>query len=551
VRWYDYDRRNVSVGERRAIAARELASLREAGRDVQPVHVIARTIAHTFWGKAWCRNLQRYADYSSRLARGRSYVRTGSILDLQISVGRIVALVSGSELYEVDIQIQPLDPAHWDAVRQECAGQIASLVELLEGRLRRGVMEVVTRADTGLFPTPAEIDLHCTCPDWAQMCKHVAAVLYGVGHRLDKEPETLFLLRGVQPIALVEGAFEQVGAPGRGGAGQVLDVEDLSSVFGVDIDFGEDAIVPAGHRAVGDLADDAIEPAQPYAAHASESWQRAANGQASAVVLHESSDFPFGNPETGERAHVHVALAVGEGRRSVVHGVVDHRSFVCEDGVWFEAVEDQEFEELFVGSERWFELASSVRESAPQDLGLIHVMGPRAEGYGLFARLLEQGDEFVIRAKRNRRLVGETGALFDPIASAARSVGRLSMRARRVTLRRPPAVAPLGDATMALSVVEVSELDTAGGDVSAPMRLLSSLPIDTSADIRRIVNLYRKRTLLEEFLAALRASGVSEKDASRGLWSLLDAISLSIPATWRGLAHRGPARSARSAPNPR
>ncbi len=245
--WYRR-RRYVSVGERRAKAERKLAQLRKDGQDIQPVRVQGRTIARSFWGEAWCTNLEAYSDYSNRLPRGRTYARNGSILDLQLVEGRIDALVSGSRLYEVGIRIDTLPAARWSAIQEECAGQIDSLVELLQGQLSRGVMEVVTRAGTGLFPSPREIRLSCSCPDWAVMCKHVAAVLYGVGNRLDHAPEMLFSLRGVDPSAMVEEAIERGLSQRRQARGRVLEVDDLSSVFGVDIDFAVDALAAPSRR---------------------------------------------------------------------------------------------------------------------------------------------------------------------------------------------------------------------------------------------------------------------------------------------------------------
>lgn len=230
---------SVSAAERRRKADRKRVQRRDPGRDIEPVEVQGRNIAQTFWGKAWCQNLETYSDYANRLPRGRTYARNGSILDLQIVEGRINALVSGSQLYDVIIQIETLSDERWSVIREDCAGQIDSLVELLQGRVSTGVMEVVTRAEDGLFPSPREIHLYCSCPDWATMCKHVAAVLYGVGNRLDHAPEMLFSLRGVDPNAMVVQAIELgVGSP-RVARGRVLDVDDLSSVFGVDIDFGD------------------------------------------------------------------------------------------------------------------------------------------------------------------------------------------------------------------------------------------------------------------------------------------------------------------------
>ncbi len=178
----------------------EMAKLtKKAGRLASPVVLAGRTIAGTFWGKAWCDNLEAYSDYANRLPRGRTYIRNGSVVDLQISEGKIASYVSGSELYEIEIKIKPLPHRLWKTIQTECAGKIDSLIELLQGKLSSAVMQVVTRQQTGLFPSPKEIDLDCSCPDWAGLCKHVAATLYGVGARLDEKPELLFLLRGVDP----------------------------------------------------------------------------------------------------------------------------------------------------------------------------------------------------------------------------------------------------------------------------------------------------------------------------------------------------------------
>ena len=226
----------VPVAVRRHRAAQKVTKMKKAGQDVSPVEIAGRKITTTFWGDAWCRNLEAYSDYSNRLPRGRTYVRNGSVIDLQIEAGRIRALVSGTDLYTVDIKIKPLPKQKWSEIKGKCAGQIGSLVELLKGSLSKSVMEIVTRKGEGLFPSPREISLSCSCPDWATMCKHVAATLYGVGARLDLEPELLFTLRGVDPTEMVEAAIEQPTAAGRALKGRVLETDELSSVFGVDID---------------------------------------------------------------------------------------------------------------------------------------------------------------------------------------------------------------------------------------------------------------------------------------------------------------------------
>jgi uncharacterized Zn finger protein len=230
--------RYVSAAERRRRAASKLAKLKKSGRTISPIAIAGRKIATTFWGEAWCTNLEAYSDYDNRLPRGRSYVRNGSVLDLRIKAGSVCALVSGSDLYEIDIRIKPLPTKQWAAIKGRCAGQIDSLVELLRGSISGRVMEVVTQKGAGLFPSPAEIAFECSCPDWASMCTHVAATLYGVGARLDCEPELLFTLRKTDPTELVEAAVGQPSVAATPRKGRLIAARDLSSVFGIDIDAG-------------------------------------------------------------------------------------------------------------------------------------------------------------------------------------------------------------------------------------------------------------------------------------------------------------------------
>jgi len=211
-RWDYYGRRRyVPVAARRTNAGRMVAELRKEGHDPQPVTILSRTIAPTFWGLSWCRNLEAYSDYENRLPRGRTYVRNGSVIDLHIAAGKVMALVCGSDVYTIEIEIRPLAAEKWKRIRSLCAGRIDSVVELLRGSISDGVMEVVTRKGEGLFPSPGEIALDCSCPDWAEMCKHVAAALYGVGARLDERPELLFDLRGVDPAELISEAAALAG----------------------------------------------------------------------------------------------------------------------------------------------------------------------------------------------------------------------------------------------------------------------------------------------------------------------------------------------------
>src|SRR5260370_37407973 len=96
-------------------------------------------------------------------------------------------------------------------------------------------MDRICRQKTGLFPSPREIKLSCSCPDWAEMCKHVAAVLYGIGTRLDQQPELLFRLHGVDEKELIAHAEAALPLPKRGQAAKGLGAADLSSLFALDM----------------------------------------------------------------------------------------------------------------------------------------------------------------------------------------------------------------------------------------------------------------------------------------------------------------------------
>ncbi len=226
----------VSAAERRRKAAQQMAKLKKKGHPVAPVVIDGRVIAKTFWGKSWCENLEGYGDYENRLPRGRTYARNGSVVDLQIDKGAVAAWVSGSELYKVEVKIATLPKARWSTLVNDCAGEIDSLVELLQGQFSQGVMQRMCKQDAGLFPAPKEISFDCSCPDWAAMCKHVAAVLYGVGARLDERPELLFALRAVSEQDLITNAGKGLRtAAKKPKRTKLLDATDLSDVFGIDL----------------------------------------------------------------------------------------------------------------------------------------------------------------------------------------------------------------------------------------------------------------------------------------------------------------------------
>ena len=225
----------VPVSERRKKAAREIARLKKAGQSVTPVVIEGRKIAASFWGKAWCDNLESYQDYDNRLPRGRTYVRNGSVIDLRIGPREVRAKVIGSEIYSILITIKPLPSMAWTSICTDCAGRVDSLVELLQGKLSKPVMERVCRQADGLFPKSADIKFSCSCPDSASMCKHVAAALYGAGARLDAEPDLLFRLRAVDAGQIFANLDAALPASRSGGAGTRLDASDLSDIFGIDM----------------------------------------------------------------------------------------------------------------------------------------------------------------------------------------------------------------------------------------------------------------------------------------------------------------------------
>ena len=226
----------VPVAVRRARAEKVAAKAARSGAPLTPVRAQGNKIANTFWGRAWCDNLERYSDFSNRLPRGRAYLRNGSVIDLKIESGEVKAQVAGSRLYKTVVKVAAVPHTRWREISADCAGSIDSVVELLRAKLSQGVMARICTPGTGLFPSPKEISFDCSCPDWASMCKHVAAVLYGVGVRLDEQPELLFRLRNVDAADLVA----QAGAgltprQKHPAAGRVLDDAQLADVFGIEI----------------------------------------------------------------------------------------------------------------------------------------------------------------------------------------------------------------------------------------------------------------------------------------------------------------------------
>lgn len=226
----------VSVAASRKKAETAAAKAKKAGAQLSPIAAYRGAIAKTFWGKAWCDNLERYSDFANRLPRGRTYVRNGAVIDLTLTPGEVRAQVMGSSLYKVAVTVAEVPGKQWQSIGADCSGSIDTLVELLQGKLSKAVMERICKPGSGLFPVPKEITFQCSCPDWALMCKHVAAVLYGIGARLDQQPELLFNLRKVDVKDLVSqaGAGLSVSSK-RPASGKVLDAAMLGDVFGIEM----------------------------------------------------------------------------------------------------------------------------------------------------------------------------------------------------------------------------------------------------------------------------------------------------------------------------
>nr|WP_319490631.1 SWIM zinc finger family protein [uncultured Desulfobacter sp.] len=237
----------VTVGEKRAKAEKKLKALKKKNPDIQPVVLEGQALAKNWWGKAWNNNLERYADYANRIGRGRSYVRHGAVLDLQIQPGKVSGLVMGSAStpYRVTITIKPIPPKQWQEIKNQCRGKMDSIKQLMAGKFPKALEDLFTQKGKGLFPSPKEIELDCSCPDWAVMCKHVAAVLYGIGARLDQDPGLFFILRKAKINDLVaetvqESKKELLDRSGKKSS-RIIDEKDqnLSDMFGIDLGMEE------------------------------------------------------------------------------------------------------------------------------------------------------------------------------------------------------------------------------------------------------------------------------------------------------------------------
>mgnify|MGYP000969149135 CR=1 FL=1 len=231
--------RYESVAEKKAKASRSLAKMKKKNPDIEPVIIEGRTLAKNWWGKSWNINLESYADYSNRIERGKRYVRNNAVLDLKISKGKVIAKVQGSRVkpYDVEISIDALDNKKWEQVTELCNHRIDSLEQLIEGKFPKELEILFTDKKYGMFPSPKEIHFACSCPDWAYMCKHVAATLYGIGARLDNDPMLFFALRDIDGQMLIRKSMERKLESMLKNAGKKskreIAAKDISDIFGL------------------------------------------------------------------------------------------------------------------------------------------------------------------------------------------------------------------------------------------------------------------------------------------------------------------------------
>ena len=233
------------VAQQRSDAAKLVEKLRKKYPNLQPVVVEGRTIAKSFWGKAWCDNVETYMDHDNRLPRGRAYVRNGAVVDVHIFKGVVHALVSGSQAkpYKVEIHIDPLTAAKWKRIQEMSRGKVDSLLSLMQGKLPESLLHLLCDPQDGIFPRQREIHMHCKCPDGARLCKHLAAVLYGIGHRLDEHPELFFTMRSIEVEELFGlCAVEELT---KAAPSELPEGTDLSAVFGIALDSLPESPAPA------------------------------------------------------------------------------------------------------------------------------------------------------------------------------------------------------------------------------------------------------------------------------------------------------------------
>lgn len=236
--FYKYE----TVAQKRAKVSKNIAKLKKKNPDIVPVTITGRKLAKSWWATAWNNNLESYSDYSNRIGRGRSYVRNGAVVDLRITPGNVSALVQGTRAkpYKVEVVINPLEKSSWKKLIKACQGKINSLQELIEGKFPKELNDLFTKQRSGLFPAPEEISFECSCPDWAVMCKHAAATLYGIGARFDEDPTLFFTLRNVDVDKLISEAVmektEILVKKSNNRSKRAMQNTDISEMFGIEMD---------------------------------------------------------------------------------------------------------------------------------------------------------------------------------------------------------------------------------------------------------------------------------------------------------------------------
>ena len=234
--WYDYSE-YVPVAKKKEKAVKEIEKLRKKDANLSPVTIEGNKIAKTWWGGAWCKNLESYADFRNRIGRGSAYVKNGFVVDLRIHEGLVTGKVMGTRLYAVTIKIDVLGETRKKDIAEAVGRRIDSVSDLIDGKFPKDFGELFLTQKKGLFPSPSEIHMGCSCPDWADMCKHVAAVLYGVGARLDQDPLLFFKLRGVDVNAFIKASIDEKISSLMKNAGKatkrVIKNADISEIFGV------------------------------------------------------------------------------------------------------------------------------------------------------------------------------------------------------------------------------------------------------------------------------------------------------------------------------
>ena len=204
----------------------------------------------TWWAGRWIEMLESFG-WDTRLQRGRSYARRGQVLEYDLSPGLVTSKVQGSRAkpYDIEIKVEPLSAKEWDQVSEAMAGQAIFAAKLLAGEMPQNIEDAFAATELSLFPeSPQDIDTFCSCPDWANPCKHIAAVYYILGEEFDRDPFMIFRLRGIRQeelTAALRAKRSAEVAPGTGETGEAEEppadpVQPLEECLGRFWEAGED-----------------------------------------------------------------------------------------------------------------------------------------------------------------------------------------------------------------------------------------------------------------------------------------------------------------------